>query len=314
MALPKVLIYTTITLLCCIAFVAIFKGKKNAKIESKITPIEVTLEQPLKPALAHSTFSKPEEHKEPLAVTSPRAPEVEVNRIEELFTLDGVKSPIVETITYKSHVDWQKGRQAWLADYAKHYQTSRHFIARSLNRAPDYFKQDIAEGDQFNVLRKDVQFYLLVDLSLCKMKLYYDMPPNKEKVLLKTYLVGLGRMDPAKLSGCLTPTGKYSLGNKIAIYKPKMMGYYNGSQIEMISVFGTRWIPFDKELGACSAPAKGLGIHGLPWILSATGEKVQDHNSLGKYLSDGCIRLASEDMEELFSIIITKPTVIELIK
>jgi len=35
---------------------------------------------------------------------------------------------------------------------------------------------------------------------------------------------------------------------------------------------------------------------------------------VGQYESDGCIRLSHEDMEELFSVIITKPTLIEIVK
>lgn len=240
----------------------------------------------------------------------------EANRIEEFFNKGDPKLPIVETITYKSRVPWQKGRPAWLSDYASYYSTSRHFIARSLNGKPDYFKQDVAEGDRFNVLRKDknINFYLLIDTSRCKMWFYYlDMDTN-DRVLVKTYLVGLGRADSSKASGLLTPMGKYSLGDKIAIYKPKMMGPYNGQKIEMIRVFGTRWIPFDKEVGQTTAPAKGFGLHGLPWTANEKGEPAQDKSSLGKYESDGCIRLATDDIEELFAIIITKPTTIELVK
>ena len=113
----------------------------------------------------------------------------EADRIEELFNKDGPKLPIVETITYKSRVPWQKGRPAWLSDYAGHYETSRHFIARSLNGKPDYFKQEVAEGARFNVLRKDknIEFALIVDTSRCKMWFYYVDLDQKQKVLLKTY-------------------------------------------------------------------------------------------------------------------------------
>jgi len=38
-----------------------------------------------------------------------------------------------------------------------------------------------------------------------------------------------------------------------------------------------------------------------------------DDNTFG-YYSDGCIRLATPDMEELFAVIVTKPTVIEIVK
>lgn len=240
----------------------------------------------------------------------------QADRIEEFFSTMGPKLPIVETIAYKSRVAWQKGRPAWLSDYAAHYNTSRHFIARSLNGKADYFKQDIAEGDKFNVLRKDklIEFHLVIDISRCRMWFYYIDGDTHEKVLLKTYSVGLGRPDPSRSSGLLTPLGKYSLGNRIAIYKPTVIGHYKGQKIEMIRIFGTRWIPFEKEIIQCTAPAKGLGLHGVPWMKNAQGHWVQDLTSLGKYESDGCIRMASEDIEEIFAIIITKPSFIELVK
>ena len=65
---------------------------------------------------------------------SPRMDDVpEADRVDELFNRQDPKFPIVETIPYRSRVAWQKGRPAWLSDYAAHYKTSRHFIARSLN-------------------------------------------------------------------------------------------------------------------------------------------------------------------------------------
>ena len=98
----------------------------------------------------------------------------------------------------------------------------------------------------------------------------------------------------------------------MAIFKPKTMATHQGKKVEMITIFGTRWIPFDAEVGSTSAPAKGFGLHGTPWLPNAKGELVDQVDSIGKYESDGCVRLLTPDMEELFSIIITKPTTIEL--
>jgi len=241
----------------------------------------------------------------------------QVDRIEQLFALDSSRLPIVETVRYTSRVPWLEGRSAWISDYASHYETSRHFIARSLNRKPDYLTQKVAPGDRFNVFRKDkkIEFYLLIDISRCRMWFYcYDASAN-ERILLKTYRVGLGRMDAHKASGSLTPVGKYTLGEKIAIYKPGIMGFFQDQKTEMLRVFGTRWIPFEKEIERCSEPAKGLGIHGAPWIPDPTGSAlVEDRSRIGTYDSDGCIRLAQEDIEELYAILITKPTTVELTK
>jgi hypothetical protein len=242
---------------------------------------------------------------------------LEIDRIAQLFSLDSTKLPIVETISYTSRVPWLKGRPAWISDYASHYETSRHFIARSLNKKADYFSQKVGPGDRFNVFKKDknLRFHLLIDLTKAKMRFYYvDLDAN-ERTLLKTYRVGVGRVDPQRKSGFLTPIGKYELGDRIAIYKPGAMGFFQDTKTEMIRVFGTRWIPFEKELEGCTESAKGFGLHGAPWVIDpVSGSLVEDKSKIGKYDSDGCIRLAQEDIEELFAIIITKPTTVELVK
>lgn len=338
MSFPKLLVLIGLVLFGTIGVAAFFKKGKTVTTSSEVprttlvevelkgevravesrneTPVESTLE--LKNNGNGATKTNENEGKfkgKEIALDSLKALP-QVDRIAELFNKTEPKLPIVETITYKPRVSWQKGRPAWLSDYASHYATSRHFIARSLNQKPDYFKQEIAEGDQFNVLKSDVNlnFYLLIDITRSKMWFYYLDLDKNERVLLKTYNVGLGRPDALKLSGFLTPVGKYSLGNKIAIYKPKALGFHNGQQIEMIRVFGSRWIPFEKEVSGCSAPAKGFGIHGVPWVADKKGDLTEDLQSLGKYDSDGCIRLATQDIEELFAIIITKPTYVELVK
>ena len=249
---------------------------------------------------------------EALAAEEPR-----VDRIHELFTQGINKLPIVETISYSPRVNWLEGRAAWIADYASYYNTSRHFIARSLNGKPDYYTQKVSHGDRFNVFRQDknFEFYLLVDLAQCNMHFYYIDLDTNEKTLLKTYRVGLGRLDPSLPSGSLTPTGKYRLGEKVGIYKPGVTGYFQENEAEMIQIFGTRWIPFGEEIEGCSMGSKGYGLHGNPWLPNTeTGELEECRETVGVYDSDGCIRLNREDIEELFSIIITKPTTIQIVK
>ncbi len=257
-----------------------------------------------------------------VTVQSPQEPIAQINfcdipdcdRIGLLFQKNS-PLPIVETISYKSKVSWKTGRSAWLVDYAAHYKTHLHFIARSMNGKADYNPRPAAEGQTFNVLASNVNFYFysVIDISRCKMMLFAVLPDTQERVLLKTYKVGLGRLDSSKASGSLTPVGKYSLGSRIAIYQPKMMGNYRGKRTEMITVFGTRWIPFEKELASCSEPAKGYGIHGTPWHLNGDGKLVDNTESIGKYESDGCIRMRAQDIEEIFSIISTHQSVVEIV-
>jgi hypothetical protein len=240
-----------------------------------------------------------------------------IDRIFQLFTTGPSKLPIVETIQYASSVPWLKGRPAWIADYASHFRTSRHFIARSLNGRADYFSQKVSEGSKFNVFRKDkkIQFYLLADISRCKMGFYYVDLDSNERVLLKTYRIGLGRIDGTKPSGTLTPLGRYLLGNRVAIYQPGMLGIHQDQQVEMIRIFGTRWIPLGQEVERATSLAKGYGIQGAPWVTDpATNQLVEDREKIGAYSSEGCICLCSEDIEELYSIVLTHQTYIDIVK
>lgn len=329
--MPKIFLLFTVALFLVIGIAAYVKKKPESASEPVNTvavaavpvPVELPLGKeepiiqaaPVAPRMASPMFTHSEDDNLLKSRSSEGLPTAD--RVMELFNVSGPQLPIVETVTYKSRVGWQKGRPAWISDYATHYNTSRHFIARSLNGKPDYLKQDVAEGNRFNVFRldKNIEFYLLIDLSRAKMWMYYVDTDTNERVLLKTYDVGLGRPDRSKASGILTPLGKYSLGNRIVIYQPGTTGFHNGQKVELIRVFGTRWIPFEKEISNTTAPAKGFGIHGVPWVTDPkTGQLVEDDSSVGKYEGDGCIRLATKDIEELYSIIITKPTTVELVQ
>ncbi len=299
MGFPKVIIVGTASLFVVIGASALVKKVFFSPEKKKVVVVPVIQPKPVTKIVLKPTP----------AAAEPAQQEGDfpkVDRIDQLFSTSGSKLPIVETISYSSNVPWHKGGPAWLGNYAGYYATSRHFIARSLNKKPDYFTFKVSSGDKFNVFRKDrnVQFHLLVDVSRLKMAFYYIDLDTNERVLLKTYLVGLGKKTE---EGTLTPLGKYLLDDKIAVYGPGTMGLFQGKKVEMIQVFGTRWIPFGKD--------KGYGIHGAPWTPDKkTGKWVEARQTIGQYDSDGCIRLSKEDMEEIFSIVITKPTLIEIVK
>lgn len=322
MSFPKIFAIVLLCLICAISIAFFVKKNKTSQLlmetEAQLSqPIELPLQdKEEEPIIFVENVEPAPQPITPLYFTDDEdQDETEsIDRIQEFFNKQSPQLPIVQTITYKSKVAWQKGRPAWLADYASHYKTSRHFIARSLNGKPDYEKQNVADGDKINVFRedKDFQFYLIVDLDKAKMRFYYIDNGSGEKVLLKTYSAGVGRPDGSTPSKSRTPVGKFALGEKVAIFKPKSTGIYQGEKTELIRVFGTRWIPFGPSLDDPNFDSKGLGIHGLPWVSNEKGELVEDTSGLGKK-SDGCIRLGTKDMEELFAIIITRPTTIELV-
>lgn len=316
MTFPRIFLATFLVLFGAIGVAAIWK-KPKAPEQSQSANAAVVQSAPIEISLTSlQEKSKPVEVVTPVQATAQSKPQLpDVDNIELLFQKNS-GLPIVETVRYKSQVPWKRSRSAWLVDYASHYKTHLHFIARSLNGKRDYTPKAAREGDSFNVLSQteNFYFYLLVDISRCKMWFYYVRPEQNERFLLKTYRVGLGRVDTSRASGCLTPTGTYKLGSRVAVFQPKMMGNHKGQRVELIRVFGTRWIPFEKEIKDCSEPAKSYGIHGTPWQAEAGTDRLVDNpTSVGNYESDGCIRLAQNDIEELFAIISTHDTIIEIV-
>ncbi|MCE5294673.1 MAG: L,D-transpeptidase [Chlamydiales bacterium] len=330
MSLPRIFLIVSVLLFGGIGVLALVKRNKAPKAETTVVAqelpvatnqsqvIEIDLAT-LQPATSSVVAPKPvvvDQPQEISAEVAAYSDTPECDKINLLFQKNS-PLPIVETIPYKSKVSWKTGRSAWLVDYAAHHKTHLHFIARSMNgpNKIDYNPRPPREGESINVLSSKVNFYFqtIIDISRCKLMLYAVMPDAAEYVLLKTYPVSLGRLDSTKASGSLTPIGKYSLGSRVAIYQPKMMGTYRGNRTEMITVFGTRWIPLDKELGPCTEPAKGYGIHGTPWHHDDNGKLVDNTESIGKYESDGCIRMRAQDIEEVFAIVSTRPTVVEIV-
>lgn len=338
MSIKKILLVGTLTLFVSIGVAAFFKKGKGPSnplesssaepvlTETPVVAVPVKAEGIISPSQGLAAFPvKTENLKKPdiewVEPSSPKASSSEefpaIDRVFQLFTLGSSKLPIVETVTYTSSVPWLKGRPAWIADYATHYHTSRHFIARSLNNRPDYYSQKVFEGSKFNVFRTDkkIQFYLLCDMAQLKMGFYYVDLGTNERILLKVYPISMGRLDASKPSGALTPLGRYTLGDKVAVFRPGADGRVGEQTLEMISAYGTRWIPFDREVERTTAASKGYGLYGLPWVVDEkTGQLVEQRQKIGKYDTDGGIRMLSEDLEELFAIVISKPTFIEIVK
>lgn len=150
-----------------------------------------------------------------------------------------------------------------LVAIAKHFSTTPELIAESNHLS----NQTIRPGQTLRVFKG--QIALLASKSSNTMELKI----NGE--VIKVYKVGTG------VGGC-TPVGDLKIINKIA--NPPW--HHEGKVIpfgDPQNILGTRWMGFDK---------KGYGVHGT-W----------DPSSTGKQSSAGCIRLANEDVEELFKVV-----------
>ncbi len=99
--------------------------------------------------------------------------------------------------------------------------------------------------------------------------------------LLSAYKVGLGKDNK-------TPLGLFVIESKLE--NPTWNSRKLGKILEPgdpENVLGTRWLGFKN-----SPQFQGYGLHGT-----------EEPESIGKNMSDGCIRLLNEDVEELFEIV-----------
>ena len=214
LSFPKILVIGSIAIFSLITMAAIYKKKnktdENAYMIHSQSSYEVNLANSNADKKEKEDLKVEKEKKDPISenkemknkllenalVKEEQLPEKDI--VDLLFVTDSSKLPLVETVVYSSRVPWLSDRPAWVADYASHYETTRHFIARSLNKKIDYFTQKVTPGDRFNVLKKNISFHLLIDLTRAKMWFYgLDHEANK-RYLLKTYKVGLGRKDSKK--------------------------------------------------------------------------------------------------------------------
>ncbi len=328
MNVPKLFLTLSVLLFAGIGSLALLKDKQEKgpvpkkEVEGSVLKQEIDPSLLAKPAgLTPLSSSKQPtelplpavemaENEQPLVIEHDDEPEA----LTALF-VKGSTCPIVKTIRYKSHVPWKSGRSAWLIDYAKHYKTPLDFLYRSIHNGEDKVPSSIADGVEFNIYRDDVdfRFHLVASLSSCTMRMYYVLQKEKKVVFLKSYRICVGRKNDHAPSGCLTPLGLFQLGPKIAVFKPHMMGPYKGKRIELMQIFGSHWIPFEKEIADCSEAAKGYGIHGTPMVRNTKGEMEEQIETIGGHHSDGCVRLSSKEIKELFSVISTRKTYIEIV-
>jgi len=146
---------------------------------------------------------------------------------------------------------------------AKEFNTTVELIMQANNLKSDR----IYPGRKIKVWNQP--FSIIVDKSENTLIL----KSNEE--IIKTYIVSTGENNS-------TPTGTFKIVSKL-----KNPTWYKAGAVVAPSspenVLGSRWLGFD---------LKGYGIHGTI-----------DPQSLGKSITQGCIRMANQDVEELYTIV-----------
>jgi lipoprotein-anchoring transpeptidase ErfK/SrfK len=154
-----------------------------------------------------------------------------------------------------------------LAMIAKKFNTSYAFIMRINNKSRTLIKI----GERLKILKGELS--LLVDKS------DYTLTILLNGHFIKQYPIGIGKSDK-------TPVGVFVVDNKLinpTWYSPDGVYQYGHPK----NVLGTRWIGFEDKDGLY-----GYGIHGTA-----------DPDSIGKDMSNGCIRLKNKNVEELFDFV-----------
>jgi lipoprotein-anchoring transpeptidase ErfK/SrfK len=161
-----------------------------------------------------------------------------------------------------------------LAKIAKKFNTSYAFIMRINNKSRTLIKI----GERLKILKGELS--LLVDKS------DYTLTILLNGHFIRQYPIGIGKSDK-------TPVGVFVIDNKLinpTWYSPEGVYPYGHPK----NVLGTRWIGFEDR-----NDLYGYGIHGTA-----------DPNSIGKNMSNGCIRLKNKNVEELFDFVKAKTRVV----
>ncbi len=161
-----------------------------------------------------------------------------------------------------------------LVRIAKKFNINYAFIMRINNKSRTLIKI----GERLKILKGELS--LLVDKS------DYTLTILLNGHYIKQYPVGIGKSDK-------TPVGVFIIDNKLVNptwYAPE--GVYPFGHPK--NVLGTRWIGFEDK-----NDLYGYGIHGTA-----------DPDSIGKDMSNGCIRMKNENVEELFDFVKPKIRVV----
>jgi lipoprotein-anchoring transpeptidase ErfK/SrfK len=134
---------------------------------------------------------------------------------------------------------------------------------------------NIFPGDQLKIITGE--FHVEINKANLTLALYLNSD------FVKEYSVGLGAPEKSE-----TPVGEYTVTGKVV--NPIWTKRHEDGKMEQIpygdprNVLGTRWLGFKER--------PRLGIHGTT-----------KPESIGKYVSEGCIRMHNTDVEELYDLV-----------
>jgi len=156
-----------------------------------------------------------------------------------------------------------------LARIAKDNKTTVELIKRSNNLSSD----NIVPGKKLKIWTAPLSILVYKGQNILILK--------AEEEIIKTYIVSTGANNS-------TPVGTYKIVTKL----PNPTWFKAGAVVASGSAdnqLGTRWLGFNLQ---------GYGIHGTI-----------DPQNLGKQVTQGCVRMANADVEEVFAIVPSGTTV-----
>ncbi len=199
------------------------------------------------------------------SIISPRIKEIAIDKLGEI----NMKLLFSPTSTKISEVYSIKAGDT-LSSIARKFNTTVALLEKSNNLKSSV----IRPGQKIKVTTN--KFSIVMDIKRNELFLNYD------DKLFKRYKISSGADDSS------TPLGNFEIKEKIKdpTWYPVSGGVIPPSSAE--NILGSRWMGLWK-----SRTKTGYGIH-----------EAVDPSDIGKYVTNGCIRMIKEDLEELYDIVI----------
>lgn len=144
-------------------------------------------------------------------------------------------------------------------------------------------------------------FHAVVSKSAYRLDLYADVPAGTEggggRVFIRSFAVGLGEKDS-------TPVGYFVVRPNSKLVNPAWVNPRTGEKFAAdnpMNPIGEHWIGLDPA-DAASAKFTSYGLHGTI-----------EPGSIGKQMSMGCVRLASDDIALLYELLIDKVSTVRVV-